>query len=87
MPTAHLYLGLMLIQFNHLEEAEKELQCAVKLGGDKVSLAHNYLGGIYWNWREYQSVADELETHLRLTLQATNAEQVQRTIKELRSKQ
>lgn len=86
-PTAHLYLGLTLIQLKRLEEAEKELQRAVKLGDEEVSLAHYYLGGIYWGWREYQRAADELETYLRLTPQATNAEQVRHTIKELRNKQ
>lgn len=86
-PTAHLYLGMTLIQLKRLEEAEKELQRAVKLGDAEVSLAHYYLGGIYWGWRKYREAADELEMYLRLTPQAANAEQVRHTIKELRSKQ
>lgn len=48
------------------------MQRAVKLGDEEVSLAHYYLGGIYWGWREYQRAADELETYLRLTSQATH---------------
>jgi tetratricopeptide (TPR) repeat protein len=85
-PTAHLYLGMSLINLRKHDEAEKELQRAVTLGGDQMSLAHYYLGGIYWSKREYKRAADELETYLRLNPQAPDAERVRNTIKELRSK-
>jgi tetratricopeptide (TPR) repeat protein len=85
-PTAHLYLGMTLISQRKHDDAEKELQRAVTLGGDQMSLAHYYLGGIYWGRREYKRAADELETYLRLNPQAHDAERVRNTIKELRAK-
>jgi tetratricopeptide (TPR) repeat protein len=85
-PTAHLYLGLTLINLKNHDEAEKELQRAVTLGGNDMSLAHYYLGGIYWGKREYKRAADELETYLKLAPQAPDAERVRNTIRELRSK-
>jgi tetratricopeptide (TPR) repeat protein len=85
-PTAHLYLGMTLISLRKHDDAEKELQRAVALGGDQMSLAHYYLGGIYWSRREYKRAADELETYLRLNPQAHDAERVRNTIKDLRGK-
>ena len=85
-PTAHLYLGMTLISLRKHDEAEKELLRAVTLGGAEMSLAHYYLGGIYWGKREYKRAADELETYLKLAPQASDAERVRNTIKELRSK-
>lgn len=85
-PTAHLYLGIALISLRNHDEAEKELQLAVSQGGDEMSLAHYYLGGIYWGRREYKRAADELETYLQLAPQAPDAERVRKTIQELRSK-
>lgn len=85
-PTAHMYLGMSLISLRKHDEAENELRRAITLGGDQMSLAHRYLGGIYWSKREYKRAADELETYLRLNPQAADAERVQNTIKELRSK-
>jgi tetratricopeptide (TPR) repeat protein len=85
-PTAHMYLGMSLISLRKLDEAEKELQRAATLGGDQMGLAHYYLGGVYWGRRDYKRAADELETYLRLVPQASDAERVRNTIKELRSK-
>jgi tetratricopeptide (TPR) repeat protein len=85
-PTAHMYLGMTLISLRKHDDAEKELQRAVTLGGDQMSLAHYYLGGLYWAKREYKRAADELETYLRLAPQAPDAERVRDTIKDLRSK-
>ena len=85
-PTAHLYLGMTLINLKNYDDAEKELQRAITLGGDEMSLAHYYLGGIYWGKREYKRAADELETYLKLAPQAPDAERIRNTIKELRNK-
>jgi tetratricopeptide (TPR) repeat protein len=85
-PTAHLYLGMTLISLRKHDESEKELQRAITLGGDQMSLAHYYLGGIYWSRRENKLAADELEIYLKLNPQAPDAERVKNTIKELRNK-
>jgi Tfp pilus assembly protein PilF len=85
-PTAHFYLGLILLKRRDTSEAEKELRAAVAAGGDRVAVAHYYLGGIYWGRQDYKRAADELETYLRLTPDAPEAERVRSTIRELRAK-
>jgi Tfp pilus assembly protein PilF len=84
--TGHMYLGVSLIGLKNIEEAERELQQAAKLGGDQMGAAHKYLGGIYWAKREYKKAADELETYLKLSPKAPDAEQLRATVKDLRSK-
>ena len=85
-PTAHMYLGLTLAHLKNGVEAEKELLAAIDSSGNQLSIAHYYLGGLYWQRREYHRAADELETYLRLTPNAPDAERVRGTIKELRAK-
>jgi Tfp pilus assembly protein PilF len=82
----HMYLGVTLIALKRIDEAEGELRQAVKLGGDLMGAAHKYLGGIYWAKRDYKKAADELETFLKLSPKAPDAEQIRATIKDLRSK-
>ncbi|HEY0169548.1 MAG TPA: tetratricopeptide repeat protein [Pyrinomonadaceae bacterium] len=84
--TGHMYLGVALIGLKNIDEAERELQQAAKLGGDQMGAAHKYLGGIYWARRDYKKAADELETYLKLSPRAPDAEQVRGTIKDLRTK-
>ena len=85
--TAHLYLGITLIHLRNYSEAEKELQRAVSFGSPELSIAHYYLAGIYWGKRDYKKAADELETYLKLSPKAQDAEKTRATIKELRAKQ
>jgi tetratricopeptide (TPR) repeat protein len=84
---AHLYLGITLISLQNYDEAEQELKRASTTGGDSISLAHYYLGGLYWRKEDYQRAVTELETYLRLAPNAPNAERVRETIKQLRAKQ
>jgi Tfp pilus assembly protein PilF len=86
-PSAHLYIGLILLKRRDLQEAEKELKSAIEFGGDEIAVAHKYLGGIYWANLNYKSAADELETYLRLDPSASDGARVRSTIKELRAKQ
>ncbi|HZT60108.1 MAG TPA: tetratricopeptide repeat protein [Pyrinomonadaceae bacterium] len=92
---AHMYLGIALMRQKgtddaerqaKIEEAEREFQQSVKLGGDPGGLVHYYLGGIYWSKRDYKKAADELELYLKASPKAANAEQVRATIKDLRAK-
>jgi tetratricopeptide (TPR) repeat protein len=85
-PTAHMYLGVALTKLRNYVDAEKELRRAIDLAGTQLGLAHYYLGGIYWGRGEYGHAADELETYLRLTPNAQDAERIRGTIKDLRSK-
>lgn len=85
--AAHMYLGVTLIDLRRYDEAEKEFVRALSLGGDQLSLPHYYLGGIYWQRRDYKRAADELEKYLKLSPKAPDAERTRAAIKELRGKQ
>jgi tetratricopeptide (TPR) repeat protein len=93
--TAHMYLGITLLNQQNAggnssqlryDEAEKELQRALTLGGDSVASAHYYLAGIYWRNGQHRRAAEALETYLKLTPNAPNAERTKATIKDLRSR-
>lgn len=84
--TGHMYLGITLVGLKNIDEAEREFQQAARLGGDQMGAAHRYLGGIYWGKGDFKKAADELETYLKLTPKAPDAEKVRGTIKDLRSK-
>ena len=83
---AHMYLGVSLIALRRFDEAEQELLRALTVGGPRLGLPRYYLGGIYWQRREYQRAAAELEKYLESAPTAPNAEKVRGTIKELRAK-
>jgi regulator of sirC expression with transglutaminase-like and TPR domain len=82
-----MYLGIVLMSRQNLDEAEKELQRALNSKSSEVNTAHRYLGGVYWAKRDYKRAADELETYLTLVPTASDAERIRASIKELRSKQ
>jgi Tfp pilus assembly protein PilF len=86
-PTAHMYLGIVLVNLRNLEEAQKELETAAQSPSVEVSQAHRYLGGIYWGNHDYKRAADELETYLKLSPKAADAERTRAAVKDLRSKQ
>jgi len=85
-PSAHLYLGMILLGRREFEEAERELQAAAGTGGGEAVRAHYYLGGIYWELKQFKRAADELETYLKLAPGAPDAERLRATIKELRAR-
>jgi Tfp pilus assembly protein PilF len=85
-PNAHYYLGLSLIKLKRYDEAQAELEMAIKNGGANIALAHKFLGGLYMNARRNKEAADELERYLQLDPKATNVDQIRGTIKDLRSK-
>jgi tetratricopeptide (TPR) repeat protein len=85
--TAHYYLGLVLVNLNRFDEALKELEAAVGLpGGDRLAVAHRYLGGIYWRQGAYKRAAEELEKYLHLQPGAADAERTREAIKQLRGR-
>ena len=85
-PWAHFYLGMILLGRRELEEAERELKAAAGSGGGEIAMAHYYLGGLYWELKQYKRAADELEAYLKLTPSAPDAARLRTTIKELRAK-
>jgi tetratricopeptide (TPR) repeat protein len=86
IPTAHMYLGVALARLHNDPEAESELRNAISSGSNQVGLAHKYLGGLYWKQHNYQQAADELDTYLRLTPNAQDADRLRATIKDLRGR-
>lgn len=85
-PTAHMYLGLALTHMKNYDEAEKELLQALVTGRDQLGMAHYYLGGLYWRKHDYAHAIEELETYLRLSPNAPDAERVRTTIKDLQNR-
>ena len=86
VPTAHMYLGIVLAIKRKLEEGEKELKIAIASGSSEVALAHRYLGGIFLEKHQYQLAAAELETYLKQAPNAADAEWLRQKIKELHNK-
>ena len=86
-PSGHLYLAMTLLKRHSYDEAEKEFRDALQFGGEDVAIAHYYLGGIYWNRKEYKQAADELDAYLKLVPNAPDSERLRATIKDLRHKQ
>jgi Tfp pilus assembly protein PilF len=85
-PSAHYYLGMMLLKFKAYDEAAKELELSITNGGDAVPLTHRLLAGVYVNLHKNKEAADELEKFLKLEPKAADAEKIKTSIKELRSK-
>jgi Flp pilus assembly protein TadD len=85
-PTAHMYLGITLVRLNKHDEAEKELVVAASQSGNQLGMVSYYLGGIYWKKQDYPRAVEQLETYLRLTPNAPDAERVRATIKDLRTR-
>ncbi len=86
-PSAHYYLGMTLIKLRRYDEAQSELESAIKNGGDGIALAHKFLGGLYMSAHRNKEASDELEKYLQLEPKAADTERIKGTIKDLRSKQ
>ncbi|HWS86289.1 MAG TPA: tetratricopeptide repeat protein [Pyrinomonadaceae bacterium] len=85
-PSAHLYLGMILLGRREFEEAERVLRASADAGGPEGVRAHYFLGGLYWELKQYKRAADELETYLKLAPGAPDADRVRATIKGLRAR-
>jgi tetratricopeptide (TPR) repeat protein len=85
-PTAGYYLGLALMNEEKMEAAQSVFETVIKNGGEKLALAHKYLGGIYWHNKQYRPAVAELEKYLKLEPKAADAEKIRGSIKELRHK-
>ncbi len=86
-PTAHMYLGISLAIQRKLDEGIKELDLAVASKSNEISLAHRYLGGIYYEKRDYENAANQLEIYLKLVPKAPDAEILRKQIRDMREKQ
>ncbi len=84
--TGHMYLGVALIGLKNIDEAERELQQAARLAATRWARRTSTSAASTGRKRDFKKAADELETYLKLTPKAPDAEQVRGTIKDLRSK-
>jgi tetratricopeptide (TPR) repeat protein len=82
---AFYYLGRSQYGLKQTEPAETSLKTAIDLGGDQVKEAHRTLAKIYVEKQEYSKAADELETYLKVNPSAPDADQLRKTIAQLRS--
>lgn len=83
---AHFYLGRALAYLGKFDEAEKELNTAITLGGDQMKEAHRYLGAIYHARGDNTRAIAQLETYLRIAPKAEDADAVRELIKQLKNK-
>lgn len=87
LPDAAMYLGISMYYLKNVDAAEASLQRAIAMpGGDRLALAHLYLGQIYAQKRKNGEAATELEKYLELVPKAPNADKLRSTIAELRKK-
>jgi tetratricopeptide (TPR) repeat protein len=84
-PIPHYFLGHTLAYLGKFDEAERELQASVKLGGDKMKEAHRLLAIIYGSRGDIKSEIVELEAYLRLAPTAPDAEQLRQLINKLKN--
>lgn len=85
MPEAHLNLGISLYYLKKVDAAETELKnAAASKAGDKLALAHLYLGQIYIQRKNNADAISELQKYLELVPKAPNADRVKATIADLK---
>jgi len=85
MPEASMYLGISLFNLKNVDAAEAGLKKAVAAkGGEKLALAHLYLGQIYAQKKKTAEAVTELEKYLELLPKAPNAERVKTAIADLK---
>lgn len=84
MAEAHLNLGISLFYLKN-SNAESELKTAVSSkGGEKLALAHLYLGQIYMQKKRNAEAVTELEKYLELLPKAPNADRIKSAIADLK---
>jgi Tfp pilus assembly protein PilF len=84
--AAHYYLGVVLLTEHKTSEAQAIFEDVVKNGGDKLPLVHRYLGGIYFQNKQYRNAVDELEKYLKLEPKPADVDKISEIIKESRDK-
>ena len=81
----HLNLGVSLFYLKRPADAEKELRSATTgKGGDKLALAHLYLGQIYASQKRNSEAVTELQKYLEMVPKAPNADHIRSVIADLK---
>jgi tetratricopeptide (TPR) repeat protein len=85
MAEAHLNLGISLFYLKNIDSAESELKAAIATkGGEKLAMAHLYLGQIYAQKKRNSDAVTELEKYLELLPKAPNADRIKQAIDQLK---
>jgi Tfp pilus assembly protein PilF len=85
LAEAHLNLGISLFYLKNQDAAESELKAAVSTkGGEKLAMAHLYLGQIYMQKKRNAEAVTELEKYLELVPKAPNADRIKSAIADLK---
>jgi Flp pilus assembly protein TadD len=81
----HLNLGVSLFYLKRAADAEKELKRATtSKGGEKLALAHLYLGQIYVSQKRNADAVTELQRYLDLAPKAPNTDHIRSVISDLK---
>ena len=86
-PAGHYYLGMTTANLGRFDEAERELQLALKLGGDQMNEARRVLAIILASRGERKKAAEELERYLKINSNAEDAEELRAKIEQLKRQQ
>ena len=81
---AHVYRGKVLILLRRLAEAEVELKKAAAAGGEPGILAYRYLGELYSQQGDKTRAIEALETYLKQSPNAKDAEEIRKILAQLR---
>lgn len=85
MGEAHMNLGISLFYLKNVDGAETELKAALASpGGEKLALAHLYLGQIYSQKKQNADAIRELEKYLEILPKAPNADRIKQAIEQLK---
>ncbi len=83
--VGHYFLGQTVANLGDFVEAEKELLIALNLGGEQMKEAHRLLAIIYSSKGEKKRAAAQLEKYLELNPNAPDADQLRRSIEQLKA--
>ncbi len=87
MPEAHMYLGISLYYLKNVDAAESQLKLATASeSGERVALAHRFLGGIYMQKKQNGPAAAELQKYVDLVPKAPDADKLKATIADLKKR-
>ncbi len=85
MPEAHMYLGISLYYLKNVETAEAQLKMATASeSGERIALAHRFLGGIYMQKKQSREAAIELQKYVDMVPKAPDADKLRATIADLK---
>jgi len=82
--VAHYFLGQALANLGLFNDAEKELQTSLKLGGDQMKEAHRILAIIFSSRGDKKQAAEHLEAYLKIAPDTPDAAKLKEMIQRLR---